>query len=433
MIRLETELEPLPLLRWLKTQNSSTKVYWASRQGDLEIAAVGLTDSIDSANASSFQEAISIIQNRLNDAGPGVRYYGGRCFDPDKMDFSEWRGFGPFRFMVPQYEIIRDGSRYVLAGYFDTDVENSVEQCKRRLLEFKEQSILDADLSEEPVSRVPSVHQASRSDIPSRSEWLRLARRCVDAIKTGDVEKVVLAQKADLVCDKAVDAAALLERVKSRSGQTYAFVFQFPDSGVFLGASPECLFIKDGSSIYSEAIAGTRPVARDFAANMEFQNDLLESAKETREHQFVSDNIQAALKTFCRDVRCIEQHQILQAGSVQHLSARFCGTLLADKQMGQIFAALHPTAAVNGTPSQKAIELIRTLEPFSRGWYAGAVGWMTAQRAEFAVGIRSALVQNRTISVYSGAGIVKDSQPQQEWEETELKKRLILDAAKEIL
>lgn len=434
LFRLEIKLDPLPLLKWLNAQTSSTRIYWASRGGDLEIAAVGLTDSIDSANTSSFKEAISTVQGRLHEAGPGFRYYGGHCFDADKLYRYEWHGFGQYRFILPQYEIVRDGDRYTLAGYFDADAPSAVEQCRRRLQEFKNYSISDSDMSRPAACRVAADCQIHRKDVPSREEWIGLVRRCIDRIQAGDIQKAVLAQKADLVCGRPVDPALLLEQVKSRSGQAYAFSYQFPGSGVFLGASPECLFTKDGSSIYSEAIAGTRPITRDSTTDLKFHNELLESAKETQEHQFVSENIQAALATFCRDVRCIEEHQVLQAGSVQHLSARFCGTMLPDKGMDHIFAALHPTAAVNGTPSQRAIGLIRSLEPFSRGWYAGAIGWMMAERADFAVGIRSALIQqNQTVSVYSGAGIVRDSQPEQEWDETELKKRLFLEALREII
>lgn len=434
LLRLETELDSLSLLNWLKNQHCDTKIYWACRQKDIEVAGIGIADSIDITNTTSFERAVLTIEDRLKRSTPQMRYYGGCCFDPENIDLSEWKGFGQYRFVVPEYEVVRKYNSYTLAHNVRTTCNMDTEKLKQELLEFANQTLSRIELSDKTALEGKINGGSARKDFPARPEWVSLAKQLIEAIQAARIEKVVLAQKADVVSAHPFNPVTLLERMKNLSSQTYTFLYQFPDSGVFLGASPECLFRKDGRTVYSEAIAGTRPMSPNQTINLQLQKELQESAKELQEHEYVTDNIRAALQMICDDVISAERQEILQTASVQHLYTRFQGKLLNDINLYHVFNALHPTAAVNGTPPQKATEQIQLLEPFSRGWYAGAVGWIMSQQAEFAVAIRSALVQQQqTISVYSGAGIVKDSDPEQEWEETELKKRLILEAAKEIL
>ena len=433
LIRAEIELTSLSLMNRLKHEHCDTRVYWACRQGDLEVAAFGMVDSIDSTNTSSLEEAVLTVEERLRTSSSHIRYYGGQCFDPDNIDLSAWAGFGRYRFIVPQYEIIRHDHSYILAQNTLAGSAMDQEQLKRQLREYAEQSRVQTSQSGENTSDNKGSGQLRRNDIPCRSEWIVQVQSMIEAIQKGDVEKVVLAQKTELTSSLPLDPVRLLECMKGHSHHTYIFLYQFPNSGVFLGASPECLFRKEGADIYSEAIAGTRAMTGDDAINLRLQHELRQSAKELQEHTYVADNIRAALHAICREVRCIESCDVLQTASIQHLYTRFRGMLKDEVTLYHILNTLHPTAAVNGTPSRRANELIRKTEPFSRGWYAGAIGWIASEQAEFAVAIRSALVHKQTISIYSGAGIVQNSDPEQEWEETELKKRLILEAVQEII
>ena len=433
LVRLEVNVDPLPLMKWLKHQQCPTNIYWAGRQGDLEIAAAGLADSIDTSNTTSFAQALATMETRLPQSSPGIRYYGGHCFDPQNIDLSVWHGFGPYRFIVPEYEIVRTGNVYTLAQNTHVTPDTDMDQLERQLLEFRTACLI-ANQAQETIPDRNAAPQVSRQDIPSRAEWLSLAQQLVQSIQAGHLEKVVLAHQADLVFDSTFDPVTLLERVANISAQAYSFLFRFSDSAVFMGATPECLFQKDGREVYSEAIAGTRPIVHDRTINSALQAEFRQSAKDLQEHDYVADNINAALQTICAHVNSAEPRRIIQTALVQHLHTRFQGRLADHAGIYHIINALHPTAAVNGIPSAAAAHQIRSLEPFSRGWYAGPVGWIMSDRAEFAVAIRSALVQQeRMISIYSGAGLVADSDPQEEWAETELKKGLLLQAVRDIL
>ena len=353
------------------------------------------------------------------------------CFDPEKIDAPEWDGFGSYRFVLPEYELIRQGDAFTIVWNVLSESESDVLRLKLRFRDFIRRSISSEDKTKDRLSHRNRENAFLREDTPSEKEWIALSQQLIESMKAGEVEKVVLAHKVDLTFEKPLDPIRLLESVRSQSVQTYSFLFRFPGSGVFLGGSPERLFKKDGCTIFSEAIAGTRPVAKDRDKNIKLQKELLQSAKELQEHAYVTDDIEAALKSICEDIHSNQSSEIVAAASVQHLLTPFQGTLKKQTTLHEIISAIHPTAAVNGVPAQKATEQIRSREPFCRGWYAGPVGWVMADEAEFAAAIRSALVQDqRIISIYGGAGLVKDSVPEQEWEETEHKIRLILDAAK---
>jgi menaquinone-specific isochorismate synthase len=149
--------------------------------------------------------------------------------------------------------------------------------------------------------------------------------------------------------------------------------------------------------------------------------DLLTSEKDLREHRWVSDVVRSHLEPLCKRVDKPEKERLLKLAHVQHLFTPFHGQLKNGISDGDIVGCLHPTPAVGGHPKDKAYELIRELETFDRGWYAGPIGWINGTGAEFAVAIRSALLNAQQLILYAGSGIVQGSTAEKEWEETEIK------------
>ena len=169
--------------------------------------------------------------------------------------------------------------------------------------------------------------------------------------------------------------------------------------------------------VFSEAIAGTRPRGTN---EDELACELRSSAKDNREFNFVKNFIEKALLPLSSQLNW-QEDQILRTTSVQHLYNKVIATLTSDCTDQKLLAALHPTPAVCGTPTQEALKLLKSLEPFQRGWYSGAIGWLGTKGADIAVGIRSALVTNSCLKVFAGAGIVQGSNSLKEWEELEAK------------
>jgi menaquinone-specific isochorismate synthase len=221
--------------------------------------------------------------------------------------------------------------------------------------------------------------------------------------------------------DAPIDPVALLRRLNASASKSYRFCFQ-PRPGVaFIGVSPERLYKRQDRFIRTEAVAGTRPNTGEIHADSVLADELLDSEKDRREHRHVFDAVRAELARQCNAVHADDDVTVLRLDKYQHLYAGIEGILDTLGTDAELLRGLHPSPAVGGVPTREALDWIAEMESFDRGWYAGPVGWVGCDSAEFAVGIRSALVTGNTLSVYTGAGIVEGSVPEDEWAELESK------------
>ena len=250
----------------------------------------------------------------------------------------------------------------------------------------------------------------------------------VAAIGRGDLGKVVLSRTADGVCEQPNDPAAVLERMQEREPSCVLFSHPSAD-GRFVGASPELLMERRGSAIRSHPLAGTTPLGPGHEGGR-----LLErSAKDLEEHRLVVDDIAARLSPLCDVLTVPEAPTLVELRSVAHLGTEMKGTLSdATSDSAHCFAllqAIHPTPAVAGVPLAVALEMITSIEDSDRGYFAGAVGWFSASGdGDWVLGIRGAILDGTRFSVRAGAGIVGDSNPLDEVEETRIKLSSILEA-----
>ena len=237
--------------------------------------------------------------------------------------------------------------------------------------------------------------------------------------ETEQIPKMVLSRELQLSSQTPLDPWALLQRFDRRT-QGHRFCFRF-GSSAFVGATPERLIALEGRFVRSDCLAGTTARHQDETLDEQLAAELLASDKNQREHAFVVSAIRDGLTDLCDTLRVGDQPSILKLPTVQHLHTSVSGRLREDAKLGKILAALHPTPAVCGVPREPARQAIRRLEGRSRGWYAGAVGWIGQDAADFAVGIRSALLHDQGAVVFAGGGIVPGSDPEAEFEETERK------------
>jgi menaquinone-specific isochorismate synthase len=249
-----------------------------------------------------------------------------------------------------------------------------------------------------------------RSDEPGEKSWKNAVE---NILQNASVKKVVLARKTSLVFKQELDPWAMLAQLKKVAPNSYHFAFQFNQT-VFLGASPERLYHRYQRSIESEALAGSM-------AGSANPGKLRASQKNQYEHAFVVDAIGEAFKEFCTAYSRQKAPGVLTLSSGHHLITKFQGQLKDGVNDEDILQFLHPTPALGGTPRKPALDLIRKLEGFSRGWYGAPIGYVGLDWAEFVVGIRSGLACGKKLSVFAGAGIVEGSDPQDEWDEVENK------------
>ncbi|SIT68021.1 isochorismate synthase MenF [Microbacterium sp. RU33B] len=261
--------------------------------------------------------------------------------------------------------------------------------------------------------------------------YMDSVRAGLRAIADGDVGKVVLAR--DL--RGTVPVGSDLRRLARALSQDYPDTWTFAVDGL-IGASPETLVTVRGGTVTARVLAGTTSRGADADADVAASAALATSAKDLDEHEFAVQSVLASLRPHTRALVAAEAPFTLKLPNVWHLATDVEGELGGTASALDLVHALHPTAAVAGTPTDAAIDLIRRLEPFDRGRYAGPVGWIDAAGdGEWAIALRCAQFEvddggssDIPVTAYAGAGIVAGSDPESELIETRVKFRPIVDA-----
>lgn len=265
-----------------------------------------------------------------------------------------------------------------------------------------------------PDSAKPRIlNSATARPDESQNSWGHKVGQALAQIHAGDLEKVVLSRGVTVGTAEKIDPYAIATTLEATQPDSYVFLVHG-----LVGASPELLLRVDGSKIVSVPLAGSADGG----------SESLRTAKMRREHRFAADSVEEALVksgvTYTRG-----GPEIFEFENLSHLATRFTGTSSTGATFADILTNLHPTAAVAGTPTAVAMELIRSLEGTSRGRYSGPVGWFDRSgNGEFAIALRCGIVTDREVRLRSGAGIVSGSRPDEELEEINWKLAPMLNA-----
>ncbi|MGH3297896.1 MAG: isochorismate synthase [Trebonia sp.] len=259
----------------------------------------------------------------------------------------------------------------------------------------------------------------------SAPEWEQAVGEAVHRIThSADLGKVVLARDLHASADVPIDARVLLKWLAAR----YPGCFTFACDGL-VGATPEQLIRKDGWEVSSLVLAGTAPRGATQAEDSDLARVLLGSAKENEEHEYAAASLRDTLSPLCAAMYVTPRPELIRLPNVQHLGTRVRGTLAAARSALALVAAVHPTAAVGGTPTDAAVEVIRELESMDRERYAGPVGWIDADgNGEWGIALRCAQLDGNRARLFAGCGIVAGSDPSAELAETESKFRPMRNA-----
>ncbi|MES9608518.1 isochorismate synthase [Actinomadura sp. NPDC000929] len=239
------------------------------------------------------------------------------------------------------------------------------------------------------------------------------------ADNTGHLGKVVLARDLTVRADTPIDARVLLQRLAAR----YPGCYTFSCAGM-VGATPELLIRRTGGDIESLVLAGTTARGDTPADDQARAARLFTSAKDREEHRYAAEMVRDALTPLCAHLTVPDEPELLTLPNVLHLASPLRGRLAADRSVLDVVAALHPTPAVCGTPTDTAMDLIRELEGMDRGRYAGPVGWVDARGdGEWGIALRCAEIDGTRARLFAGCGIVADSDPDAELAEARAKFR----------
>jgi len=244
-----------------------------------------------------------------------------------------------------------------------------------------------------------------------------LVATAVEKLRDGQLEKVVLARDISAAVPADFDVRPAIGRLTRRypSCWTYWVNQRF-------GASPELLVRVERGRVSARVLAGTAGRGTDPDVDRAIAVALSNSPKNTMEHKLAVDSLVNALEPYCDQIEADAVPFSLALPNVWHLASDVQGIISDDSSVLDLAEALHPTAAVAGTPRDVALDLIRELEPFDRGSYAGPVGWVGADGdGEWVIALRGAVLDQGCIVAHAGCGIVAGSTPAAELAETELK------------
>jgi menaquinone-specific isochorismate synthase len=256
-------------------------------------------------------------------------------------------------------------------------------------------------------------------------EWQSAVSEAVRRIEDRELDKVVLARDVVVTTEGPVDPRYLLTRLAA----TYPSCWTFSVDGL-VGATPEMLVRRIGDSVTSRVLAGTMRRSADASSDASLASALLDSAKDHAEHEYAVQSVALALAAHCTDLEVPSTPRLLRLANVQHLATDVSGVLADGAPVLALAASLHPTAAVCGTPTERAFAVIRELEGMDRGRYAGPVGWIDARGdGEFGIALRCASLESEDrLRLYAGCGLVAGSDADAELAESQAKLVAMRDA-----
>ena len=282
----------------------------------------------------------------------------------------------------------------------------------------------DENFWNEPGNYSANASVSLTDGLQSADGFMQSVRDAIVAIENERVQKVVLARDLVAPVSKDFDVRSALKRLANK----YPTCWTYSVDGLF-GASPELLVRVSHKQVSARVLAGTAGRGTDPGVDFAISNALAASHKNITEHRFAVKSLVDELQKFCSQVDADSEPFSLQLPNLWHLASDVHAVLRDDASVLDLAAVLHPTAAVAGTPTVEAQKLISELEPFDRGRYAGPVGWIGADGdGEWAIALRGALLSEGQITAYAGCGIVAESEPEAELDETELKFKPIREA-----
>ncbi|MFL6059939.1 MAG: isochorismate synthase MenF [Marmoricola sp.] len=273
------------------------------------------------------------------------------------------------------------------------------------------------DLTPQPAPDAP-VNISFADGALSGADWEGVVWEAVLHLNAGELDKVVLARDLIATADAPIDVRWPLRRL----GAEYEMCWTFHVDGMF-GATPELLVRREKGLVTSRVLAGTIRRTGDDEYDLTLAATLARSSKDLEEHEYAVRSVADALAPYCTSMNVPETPFVLHLPNVMHLATDVAGVAHDSGASAlELAAALHPSAAVGGTPTKLAVEMIAELEAMDRGRYAGPVGWMNAHGdGEFGIALRSAEIEGARVRLFAGCGIVAGSDPEAELAESQAK------------
>lgn len=406
IVEIPVDLDPLDLVRSGADATAYAAYFSSPRSG--EVGAIGAAYRAAAGGPDRFHDLDDVLRRIPS----GATVLAGFGFGDD-AGRGQWAGFPAAEIVVPEVAVVRRGgaSRLVVAVPPGSDGRSTL--------------LLLAGLGRPGPPRHGGDGDETVEGRPAPTDYLDWVDRAVAAIRAGEFSKVVLARSVVVRRPITLDAFAVVSRLRDAHPGSWVFGWQAGEAA-FVGASPELLVARTGEHMEASPLAGSVRRGDDPEQDRKLGESLLASLKDRDEHELVIVDAIERLGPLVEGLHRSPTPQLQRFTTVQHLATPIAGTTQA--RLLELAAALHPTAAVGGTPRGPALAFIARIEDFERGWYSGGIGWVDPEGdGEVAIALRCALLRAETAIAYAGCGIVAASLPAEELEETRLKLRPILE------
>lgn len=432
--------DPLHMFRAFEQLTSGNRFFWSRPSEQRALVGTGITTAIETSGSVGVVGAAArwrklqqhTIISTPAEATPtytsGPLFFGGFTFDSSYPSTALWQDFPDGLLILPRLLFHCDETNAGLTI-------NTLVQPTAAIGQIEEEistNLLSLNSSMEHINRqllepASIVEKLAVQDMLSPAAWMKQVTDAVQMIRQGAFEKVVLARAVQVNSQEQPFAIpVVLDRLRESYPDAYVFAIQRGER-YFVGATPERLLCSADGQIQTMALAGSAPRGATAEEDQQLGIALLNSEKNQGEHQVVVAMIQHALEALCSRVWVADSAHLLKLKNIQHLQTPISGDLLPGHSILEAIDDLHPTPAVGGYPRQPALAFIRAHEQLDRGWYAAPIGWIGASgNGEFAVALRSALIDGKQATLFAGCGIVADSNAESEFAESCLKLQVML-------
>jgi len=372
--------------------------------------------------------AVAVIADQSSGVpGTGPTLIGGFAFDPRRPATPTWQGFPQARLTVPLLQLVERGGACWLTTSLVVDSDGEIEPDLTLLASLRAAFLAAQPCSSESQPTITNADAVAYHESRDASDWRGTVRAAVTRIRTGDLEKVVLAREVHAETAQDFDTTETIRQLRYAHPTCYVFGFWAGDRA-FVGATPERLVRVDGQDVQASSLAGSTRRGATPADDAAQAQELFASEKDRSEHEIVRRALCNGLAHFCDDVISADMPTLLSLPQVHHLHTAVRARLRPGHSILQLVEELHPTPAVGGAPREAALQFIRENEGMDRGWYAAPIGWLQSDRGEFAVALRSAVITGSNAWLFAGCGVVRDSDPDREYAESMLKLRPVQTA-----
>ena len=380
--------------------------FFSDRKNEKRILTLGKVDDINKNNFKSVSDILNYNNN--------IRIIYASHFEKNASKDIYWEQFPDQLFIIPRIEIASTKDKSLMKINYSSKILSDNSKIDELIKSIK--TILRTSYNTDSNLKKESINC-----LPDKNSWIKSINHYAKNMSSNNKSKVVLARKEIHSFNKSIDSTQILEKFIGTNEESYLFYVALKPSLAFISLSPEKLFSLENNKIEVDSLAGTRPRGETLEKDNALANELQSSDKDLKEHRFVSQFIEERLKPICHKISKNKHEEILKLKNVQHLHTTYEGEINKNINIENLIETLHPTPAVGGIPLDDALSIIKEFEPFSRGLYASPMGYMSKDKSELIVGIRSALINDNTLHIFGGAGIVHASSGLEEWIETENK------------